>query len=107
MSNPTHTLPEAPNAPDKDGKGGCSAVAGSFSPLMRVQREVLLMQQKAQGQGETLRRIGNSRDAAHYVTAAIVLNEVAQLIAEEVSKMNTDSTTTSQHITQNLTSESK
>ena len=29
MSNPTHTLPEAPNAPDKDGKGGCSAVAGS------------------------------------------------------------------------------
>ena len=29
MSNPTHTLPEAPNAPDKDRKGGCSAVAGS------------------------------------------------------------------------------
>ena len=85
---PTDTQPEAPMVPNSEQKGGCSAVAGSFLPLMRVQREVLLMQQKAQGQGETLRRIGNSRDAAHYVTAAIVLNEVAQLIAEEVSKMN-------------------
>ena len=91
MSTPTDTQAEASTAPDSERKGGCSAVAGSFSPLMRVQREVLLMQQKAQGQGETLRRIGNSRDAAHYVTAAIVLNEVAQLIAEEVSKTNDSS----------------
>ena len=55
-----------------------AAVPGSFSALMHVQREVLAMQQKAHSQSETARRAGNSKDAAHYVTAAIVLNEVAR-----------------------------
>lgn len=59
-------------------------------PLIRVQREVLLLQQKANAKSAEERRRGNSKDAAHYDTAAIILNEVASLIADELLKIEQD-----------------